>query len=204
MSQLLRKHNFHEVFDSQGVFRLILEAMSNPGRVVSIKFHADKLFGNNPFMLALAMTLLDTEVSFNTCENRELSDEIVSLTLSRREQLSDADFVFVCNQDNLSDVISNAKCGTLSDPHKSATLIVQNGGKDVYPMCIHGPGIDGKQTVFVSELVKQALQLRDNQCYEYPQGIDYLFINDAGEMFAIPRLIRQEVKDDGICCSIRG
>ncbi len=194
MSQLSKKHSFHEVLDSQIVFRLILEAMSNPGRVVSIKSHADKLFGKNPAMLALAMTLLDTEVSFNTCENRELSDEIVSLTLSRREQLSEADFVFVGRPDNVSNVVENAKCGTLADPHKSATLIIQNDGEAVCPIYIYGPGIEGEQTIFVSELVKEALQLRDNQCYEYPQGIDYLFLNDAGDLFAIPRLIRQVVR----------
>ncbi len=194
MSQLSRKFSFHEVFDSQGVFRLVLEAISNPGRCVNIKAYAHKLFGANPSMLALAMTLLDTEVSFNTCENRELSEEILSLTLSPREQLSEADFVFVGHSNYLPDVIANAKCGTLADPHKSATVIILNDDKDTCEMILKGPGIDGEVTICAQKPVQTALQLRDNQCYEYPQGIDFIFISSAGELLAIPRLTSWEVR----------
>jgi len=60
ISTLSKKHNFDPVFDSQQVFRLLLEAMSNPTKVVNIKEYADKLYGGNPVFLALAMTLLET------------------------------------------------------------------------------------------------------------------------------------------------
>ena len=126
ISTLSKKHSFDTVFDSQKVFRLLLEAMSNPTRVVNIKEYADKLFGDHPVFLAAAMTLLDNEVSFNTCGNHSLSDEIASLTLAKREQIENADFVFVCEPNAIKSVIENAKCGTLSDPHKSATVIIGN------------------------------------------------------------------------------
>ena len=52
-------HNFDEVFDTQRVFRKLLEAMSNPGRIVSVSEEKDRLFGDFPSFLAVAMTLID-------------------------------------------------------------------------------------------------------------------------------------------------
>jgi len=193
MSQLIRKHSFNEVFDSQGVFRKVLEALSNPSRVVNIRTYADKLFGDYPGMLALAITLLDNEVSFNACENDELTDEIVSLTLSRREKLSEADFIFVCNPDDLPDAMASIKSGTLANPHKSATVIIHNDDQDIGEMILVGPGIKGKQRVFASMLIKHAMLLRNQQSFEYPQGIDLFFLSTDGELIGIPRLVRWEV-----------
>jgi alpha-D-ribose 1-methylphosphonate 5-triphosphate synthase subunit PhnH len=193
-SQLLKRHNFDDVFDSQSVFRLVLEAMSNPSRIVNINKYADKLFGENKSMLALGMTLLDTNVSFNTCENPVLSDDLFSLTFSRRDKVSNADFIFICNPSFLPDVIANSKCGTLADPHKSATLIVRNIGKEIYNIDFCGPGINGKISVMVSEVVKNALAFRDRQSYEYPQGIDFIFTDETGQFFAIPRSTHMEVQ----------
>ena len=187
--QLTKKHSFDTVFDSQKVFRLILEAMSNPTRAVNIKEYADKLYGNYPVILAVAMTLLDNEVSFNTCENRQLSDEIALLTLAKRETVDAADFIFVCDADDIKNVIENAKCGTLSDPHKSATVIIRNDDDPSCRMTLYGPGIDGHKEIQTTRTVKGALALRDAQNYEYPQGIDLLFISGKGELFAIPRLV---------------
>ena len=36
-------HNFDEVFDTQRVFRKLLEAMSNPGRIVSVSEEKDRI-----------------------------------------------------------------------------------------------------------------------------------------------------------------
>jgi alpha-D-ribose 1-methylphosphonate 5-triphosphate synthase subunit PhnH len=179
------------VFDSQKVYRLILEAMSNPGRIVNIKKYADKLFGDNPAFLAAAMTLLDNETSFNACENGRFSDEIASLTLAKRETLEDADFIFACDFGDIKSAIQNAKRGTLSDPHKSATIAIQNDGTPSLRLTLAGPGIDGRVTLDATQTVKCALDLRDAQKHEYPQGVDLLFISSAGELAAVPRLVRE-------------
>jgi len=190
ISTLSKKHKFDIVFDSQKIFRLILEAMSNPSRVVNIKEYADKLYGDYPALLAVAITLLDNEVSFNTCENRQLSDEIVSLALSRRERIDLADFIFVCESKDIKNVIENAKCGTLSDPHKSATVVIKNDNEADCRLKLSGPGIDGYIKSHVTQTVKDAINLRDSQYYEYPHGIDLIFISSDGELFAIPRLVK--------------
>jgi len=191
--QLTKKHNFDPVYDSQKVFRLVLHAMSNPAGFVNINEYADKLYGDFPECIALAMTLLDNEVSFNTCDDHSLSEKITLLTHAGVENTENADFIFVCNPGNLRNAIESAKCGTLADPHKSATVIIRNNGESVYRLTFSGPGIDGKTVISASQTVKEAIELRDAQNYEYPQGIDLLFISHAGDMLAVPRLTRMEV-----------
>ena len=188
--QLTKKHSFDTVYDSQKVFRLILEAASNPTRVVNIKESADKLFGSCPAFLAVAMTLLDNETGFAVLGDDRLCDEIVSLTLARREETQSADFLFACDPGGLKAAIETAKCGTLSDPHKSATVIIRNDGEPTESLLLFGPGIDGSITVQATQTVKDAIILRDAQNYEYPQGIDLVFVSSNGELFAIPRLVK--------------
>ena len=198
ISTLSKKHYFDTVFDSQKVFRLILEAMANPARIASIKKYADKFltaYDCHSVFLTVAMTLLDNEISFNACENHSLTDEIASLTLAKKEKIEEADFIFIYYSDvkKIENVIESVKCGTLADPHKSATVIIKNFGEPDCRLAFSGPGIDGDVKIETSQIVKNTLALRDAQNYEYPQGIDLIFISDEGELFAIPRLVKMEV-----------
>ena len=192
--QLTKKHSFSTVFDSQKVFRLILEAMSNPTRVVDIKDYADKLYGDYPALLAVAMTLLDNEVNYHVCGSTSLKAEIASLALAKAGNIEVSDFTFVCNTNCIEYAIEKAKYGTLTDPHKSATVIVENNGEPFCRSKFSGPGINGRTECHVTKTVNEAIAIRDAQCYEYPQGIDMLFISSSGELFAIPRLTRMEVQ----------
>ena len=180
-SMLTKKYNFDAVYDSQKVYRLILEAMSHPGRVVPMGGYT---------LLSVAMTLLDNEVSFHLCGDDALADEIASLTLAGREPLETADFIFVCKPEYIKDAIEKAKCGTLADPHKSATVIIQDDGEPDCRLTFSGPGIDGNIEAHATQTVKDAIIIRDEQHYEYPRGIDLIFISSNGELFAIPRLVK--------------
>lgn len=111
-------HQFDEVFDTQAVFRLLLEAMANPTRVVSIAAQKEKLFGNYSAFLALGMTLLDNEVTFSTCGEEALRKNLQLVTLSQEAPLSQADYLFLSHAQMLPTVLEQAKCGTLIDPHK--------------------------------------------------------------------------------------
>ncbi|NLL63305.1 MAG: phosphonate C-P lyase system protein PhnH [Ruminococcaceae bacterium] len=206
--QLTKKHSFDTVFDSQKVFRIILEAVSNPARVLNIAKAANKLFGDFPEILSLAMTLLDNETGFYIYGNyknvsvespvdtvletavEQLEKDIASLTLARKVEATAADFIFVCDPSSTKEAIEQAKCGTLIDPHKSATIVIQNDEELKCNLTLSGPGIDGVIKVFVSQAVKDALFYRDAQNYEYPEGIDLIFISKTGDLFAIPRLIK--------------
>ena len=147
-------HQFDEVLDTQAVFRKLLEAMSNPARTVSVAAQMEKLFGEYRAFLALGMTLLDNEVTFSPCGNEALRKDLQLVSLSPEAAVSDADYLFVTDVRQLPEIFAQAKCGTLIDPHKSATL-------------------------------------REQQTYEYPMGVDLIFVTDSGDVTCIPRLVRR-------------
>ena len=117
-------HTFDETFDSQKIFRIILDTMANPTRKLSVAEFIPKLFGEEPAMLSVAMTLLDNEVSFFT-DQKKLSENIALLTHATEVKAENADYIFITNPDNVVKAVKMAKIGTLSDPHRSATIIIK-------------------------------------------------------------------------------
>ena len=186
-------HTFDEVFDSQKVFRLLLEAMANPGRRCCIRPQSEKLFGGDPDMLAIAMTLLDASVSFSAPENPTLTEQILLLTHAKPVSPEQADYLFVSSADQLPTFIEVAKEGTLENPHTSASIVIQiPEGEIERQILLSGPGVDGQMAASMPSDIIEAVKLRDRQEYEYPQGIDYIFLLPDSELICIPRLVRME------------
>lgn len=187
-------HTFDEVFDSQKAFRGLLEAMANPGRTFDISLQKAKLFGDEPAMLVLAMTLLDASVSFCAPENPDLTEQILLLTHARPVSAETADYLFISDGEQLSSMIQKAKDGTLENPHTSATVIVNvSDNKEGQPVYISGPGVAGRMEINVAEDIAEAVALRDKQEYEYPKGIDYIFLLPESQVLCVPRLVKMEV-----------
>jgi alpha-D-ribose 1-methylphosphonate 5-triphosphate synthase subunit PhnH len=88
-------------------------------------------------------------------------------------------------------VIQKAKSGTLADPQKAATIIINIDNKKNTQLKLSGPGIKDTLEIHTSYTACKAITLRDIQHYEYPCGIDFIFLTDDGELFAVPRLIRK-------------
>lgn len=82
-------HQFDEVFDTQAVFRKLLEAMSNPARTVSVAEQKEKLFGDYRVLLALGMTLLDNEVTFSSCKDEAFRKDLQLVTQKAYRRVSD-------------------------------------------------------------------------------------------------------------------
>lgn len=186
-------HTFDDVFDSQRVFRRLLNAISNPGRRCSIHEECQKLFGSEPAFLAAAITILDAGIRFYVPEDQTLTEQIVLLTHAKPETPQQADYLFVPSAEKLPGIISACKCGTLVNPHESATVIVKvPTGETERTVRLTGPGIDGQMETTLPSAVCEAIILRDQQEYEYPQGIDFIFILPGSEFLCIPRLVRME------------
>ena len=184
-------HQFDEVFDTQAVFRKLLEAMSNPARTVSVAEQKEKLFGDYRALLALGMTLLDNEVTFSACKDEAFRKDLQLVTLAQEALVPEADYLFVTDSRKLSTILVQAKCGTLVDPHKSATLLIRDNTEKTESCTLYGPGIDGETELCCSETVCQALRLREQQAYEYPMGVDLIFVTDSGDITCIPRLVKR-------------
>jgi alpha-D-ribose 1-methylphosphonate 5-triphosphate synthase subunit PhnH len=192
-----RKHDFDTVYDSQEMFRMLLEGISNPGRIVNISKYMAKFTGHDYEHLTIAMTLLDNEVSFNTCKNSELADKITSFTLSKNSDADTADYIFLTEKsmETAKCIIETAKYGTLKDPHKSATVIFSvESFFGITNVFLKGPGINGLSGVHMDDYAQGIMNIRDNMYYEYPTGIDLLFVTGEGQMLFIPRSVMREVR----------
>lgn len=185
-------HQFDEVFDSQKTFRRILDAMANPFRKININDISKKMYGDYPHMLTIAMTLLNNEVSYYVCGDEELSEQVNLLTHAINTDCSEADYIFVTDSKYLENVIEQAKSGTLVDPHKGAVIIIYNDGLEDVNESFYGPGINGIVNISMTKTMINSIYSRDSQIYEYPTGIDFMFVTEDGTVQCIPRLVRKE------------
>lgn len=184
---------FDFVYDTQAGFRILLEALSNPGRLMELGTLAQKLNGPYSLPLTVAAILLDNEVSFAVCDNSVLAAEITGLTLAKQVQFNAADYIFISDEADLPSVVASAKCGTLRDPHKSALVILTVADLQTGKLQkISGPGIKGEQEIILCPELQEAMELRDAQSFEYPLGIDFLAVDKRGLLMGMPRKIQLE------------
>ena len=192
--------NFDLVHDIQQSYRKLLNVMSRPGEIENISDLSEKLdidievYKSNYLIMLM---LLDGEVSFNVySENREKINKIVGqITNSKLKPFHEADYLFVTKEaKNITDVMSICKVGDLSNPHKSATLIIEVENLDNNKeLKLTGPGI--KDSNYLSfESNKEWLKIRNEKNKEYPLGIDIILIDEKGNLACLPRTTKvQEV-----------
>ena len=177
-----KAYEFDFVYDTQAAFRLLLEALSNPGRIVELGSLARKLGGAYAMPLTVAAVL-----------SPALAEKITELTLAKTAAVSKADYIFVTENADWQEAVQAAKCGTLRDPHKSATVILCTADLQAGKLQrISGPGIKAVQEIIMCPELQAALGKRDEQEYEYPLGLDFFVLDQRGCLMGIPRKTRIE------------
>ena len=180
---------FDPVFDSQRVFRCVLQATAQPG----------KLFALPPTGVApreaVALTLLDHEVAFCAVGGPpEDAERISGLTGSRIVPLPEADFALFSGGSGVG--ISTLERGTLERPETGATAIfavrrLSNTG--TFTLKLSGPGIpDGRSLGAEGLSAEEAEAIRDSR-QDYPLGVDVYLVDDAGQVAGLPRSTRLDV-----------
>lgn len=193
-------YQFDFVHDAQKVFRELLGALANPGEKKSIRKEAGSFEKGYASLLALGCTLLDNEEKMYVEKNPELAAELHSLTLAREAGLCDADYIFLSSEMNygsMEQILKNVKHGTYADPQQSATILLlchSIGGGEA--MTLLGPGIKGRKTIEVRPYIKKVIKLREKLQIEYPLGVDLVFTDEAGELLAIPRLVKIKEEEE--------
>ena len=204
----MRDGAFDVTFDSQIIFRFLLDAMARPGSIVVLPDINITSPAMNRYPLVLLMTLLDHEVSFcvlghsdanvNANANRQaVAEYLGSNTGSKESALGDADFILVC-EGSSHGLICGVKQGTLEYPDESATVVYDVGsigdqgydgddGHDEYMLLeLSGPGIAGKCMIAISGMelaeIEDVLAVRN-----YPLGIDAILSDRNGNISCIPR-----------------
>lgn len=188
---------FDFVFDVQQAFRRILHAFSYPGEIVTLRNEAAHLEISMDCFDAtqiLMYTLLDTETSVHVrAKNPSVEKRFAQLTSCRLQKIDKAQFLFVLHSssDAFVDVLQQASCGTLHDPQKGATIIVEcDAILDETMYLLKGPGIRESNTLALKGLDSKWLTIRNQCCEEYPLGVDLIFVDSQANCVVLPRTTR--------------
>ena len=185
---------------NQKNYRSLLQAMSRPGRV----FRLDALGAVSSFAAAMAIgeCLLDPEVSLCVIGNGgvTLQAVLVGATQVRTESLKTADFIFVCGVRSQGGV-RLAKRGRLEFPEEGATLVycmdsLPAGASDRFRVRLTGPGITGQGGIAPEMRGVPVEEFQELMAVntDYPLGVDAFFVRPNGELMALPRSTRIQVR----------
>ncbi|RZN38297.1 MAG: phosphonate C-P lyase system protein PhnH [Methanosarcinales archaeon] len=192
----MRNWEFDVVFDSQRIFRSLLDAMANPGCIITLPDIRINNPAANMYPLLLLMTLLDHEVSFSVLDNgTPVTEHLKTNTGSKESKLENSDFILVYGGSSHG-LIRRAMVGTLEYPDESATVIYDTDSigdidGDVL-LELSGPGIADKRRIGTSGIeqteIEDVFTIQD-----YPLGLDLIFSDNAGRIACIPRSTTMKV-----------
>lgn len=177
------------VHDAQRAFRVLLEAMSHPTRIVSLDLDLRAPAPLHSAAAAVCLTLLDFETQLWT----DLDVDAAALGWLRFHcgcpvvsQAGCADFALVIDCHKMLR-IDQFRPGVQEYPEKSTTLIVQVDGLASYggkSFC--GPGIESTSRLRVDGLPDHFWAGWQRQTMEYPLGVDVIFVC-GDSLAALPR-----------------
>ncbi len=188
---MIATNRFDPVFDCQKVFKSLMNAMARPGTAFSIAESVDKLNTPKAHVVATARTLLDNHCRFFVWNDAVLTEEIRELTYAEPASPEEADYLFVPRAADAADAVallSRAKTGTLTQPHRSATLFVAQeqlaGDEEVV---LSGPGVNGEIALSLPASGMAWLRARQDANVELPCGVELYFVTPDGQIVCVPR-----------------
>lgn len=203
----VKNQPFDLVHDTQIIYRKLVDAMARPGKIVNIFEACNKTTPPDSFsktMAGLAFLLLDTEVRFfvQAEEQARIEEYLRMNTFSSLGKMEDADFLFIDRrlfEDEIEELMSHVKKGTLQNPHNSATIFIavdelgsRECGEEEMRLLLQGPGIREKRELLVSGLSEKWLVEREWVNEEYPTGVDLVFVCSNGDIAGLPRTTKIE------------
>jgi len=191
---------FNRVFDTQKLYRRMLDAMARPGTVAALpRTDIYPPPGLSAYASILAFTLLDSDTTFAVLPANELWQEYLAVnTGARPVDPADAEFIILAGQ-KYGPELATARRGDLLSPEEGATIFAMvdtlEDDKGELKLTLTGPGVDGKATVFVAGLNWSNLENILSLNQEYPLGVDCFLTDRNGRLLALPRstAVRWEV-----------
>jgi len=178
----------------QQTFRVLLQALSQPGRVWALPTAAPP----DGWQTVLA-TLLDQEVSFAVLgpQSESVAAELRELTQASAAAVSQADFLLIFGGGSQGRIVE-AKRGSLAYPDQGATLVylvaeLQEGGLQPAPVRLQGPGIPRERCPRISGLDQAEWSYLAEINREFPMGVDCFFLDRNNRVLGLPRSTRVEI-----------
>lgn len=187
----------NRLFKTQRTFRILLYAMSHPGKIVNffqetpyVSSELDPMSG----LFDTLETLLDGNVSFCVVGDgkENLARKIETITRSRVHDISDADFIVVTGGTSHGAILKS-KLGSLEYPDDSATAIYHvqtcNNNPQKGSLVLKGPGIATETTLSLMGIHREEMCALQTVRNNYPCGIDLIFIDIHGNLACVPRSV---------------
>ncbi len=198
---MIRETTYDHVFESQEIFREILNAMANPGTIKLIEASITVPENIHKSSAIIGFVLLNSDVSFCLSPySKELEAYLISNTSSASKPAQDADFIFSNGHADSVEVIKTAKIGHSEYPEDSASLIldVEKISEKAFDNCttliLRGPGIKTKRELHVTGLSQEVLECINEENIEFPLGVD-VYLSDKGQnIVCIPRSVKYQIK----------
>lgn len=182
------------VFDSQTVFRAVMDAMARPGRVMPLPLLAGAPAPLSPRLAAVALTLCDHDTPL-------WLDPALAASQAVRDWLgfhagapfaqvpAEAHFAFVSNAAELM-AIDNFAQGSQEYPDRSTTLVLDAGALSAgCTLTLQGPGIDGFATLSPAVLPRHFVEQWKGNNQRFPRGVDVVLAGVEG-IACLPRTTR--------------
>lgn len=186
------------VYDAQGIFRLLLKSMAEPGLIARLDDTPEFMTGLNAASYAVALALFDQDTSINlsaSLQHKSIKDSLRFHTAAHLVDSCDqADFV-ICNEADRPD-LDRLNAGTEAYPDQSCTLIIQC--ESFFKGIIYratGPGIASSRKIRCSGFNGTLLHQRENLAAQFPLGID-LILTCGREFFCIPRTTKLLIENN--------
>lgn len=180
---------------TQQLFRILLDCMARPGKIATVDLAQSVLDMNLPPAVAnIAITLLDQEVSFHIVSDEGRSSTMLQVyTLAKSTEFRTCDFVFLRGTDDVD--VRELKRGTLGYPDESATVVCAverlagsaSAQSGVIKLTLFGAGIKDSRSLFIHGMDEQMMTRWQMANQEYPLGIDWILVDDAGQVCCLPR-----------------
>ncbi len=175
------------VLDAQASFRAVLEAMSRPGRIITLAAGAPAPAPLNAAAAAALLTLADAETPVWSDAGPAVAEWLgFHAGCAFAPRLDEARFVLATGA---APVLAALGPGTEEEPQASATLIVQvealiagEGWR------LTGPGIEAEHRLRVVGLPGDFLAQWQAQRARFPRGVDVLLCTGA-QIAALPRSV---------------
>lgn len=187
----------HEAFGSQAMFRVALEALSHPGRCMTVSHDAEVPQTGHPASAALLLALLDSDCTLWLSPSLANSDAAAWLRFHTGCQLvtqaEQAMFAWVAVGDAMPALASFSQ-GSDNAPDQSATCIldlplldgnsVSESGSAQWALT--GPGIQHVTHLSVDGLSVDFMAQWAANHASFPRGVD-LFLASSQQVVGLPR-----------------
>jgi alpha-D-ribose 1-methylphosphonate 5-triphosphate synthase subunit PhnH len=180
------------VFQSQAAFRLLMNAMAQPGRIVDLSHAVQPPAPLEPAAAAFLATLADydTPVWFEHSGADTAASWLTFHTgAAVTKDPSTASFAVLSKNSPVSGW-QNFAMGSLSYPDQSATLLLPvESLRDGTPLTVRGPGIEAVATIAPRGLPDGFTETMAINAARFPLGFD-LLMTCGSELLALPRTTR--------------